>query len=435
MGLKSALMRDDPRLEACLVSDPAHVIPGSRGSHVMKIQIALNQLTGARLAVDGIYGPRTAKAVTDYKNDASRRILQPWQTTADDIVGKRTIASLDAELADGEPPPGSTEFQLLPALTPAPPQASAGGGGNLLLAFKIPAFPDLIPDPAALIATQVTRIQPRQVGELRVLQARGLFVITCTNNVGSATDRIALIHDPALNGTDRLVPNPTGPFATSAPLSQGGMVFVTGDPFIFRVDGFQPGDATIIAFRGFKPDRSMRILVRQNRSVVPGTPLTRPTAGSRFFSAGKGENPEPDITGLFSGRPINPRGNVRINFGREGETPSFMDYQVSADFAHFPVHKGDQQDQSFKGPQDLRFRPLSDDPHPEAFVLPKSATHITMRGTQFVDGFQREIRRIAGPQCLFTFSNDDPKQLARVRAFVGKEPIEANGANLAFELN
>lgn len=95
---------EDSRLEACLVSDPAHIIPNSVGEHVKKIQIALNRLSkGAgrenfNLREDGKYGPKTAKAVKAYKNAPSRRILQSFQTTADDIVGKRTIQSLDDEM-------------------------------------------------------------------------------------------------------------------------------------------------------------------------------------------------------------------------------------------------------------------------------------------------------------------------------------------------
>ncbi|PTR10022.1 putative peptidoglycan binding protein [Nitrosospira sp. Nsp5] len=94
----------DPKLEACLVSDAAHITPGAHGEHVKKIQTALNQLSRGpgrenfNLDIDGSYGPKTAAAVKAYKNHPSRRILQPWQTSADDIVGKRTIKSLDTEM-------------------------------------------------------------------------------------------------------------------------------------------------------------------------------------------------------------------------------------------------------------------------------------------------------------------------------------------------
>jgi hypothetical protein len=96
--------KEDAKLEACRVSDPAHIQRGAVGDHVKKIQSALNQLSKGRenfnLKVDGIYGPKTAAAVLAYKNSPSpsRRILQPFQTTADDIVGKRTIESLDNEM-------------------------------------------------------------------------------------------------------------------------------------------------------------------------------------------------------------------------------------------------------------------------------------------------------------------------------------------------
>ena len=93
-----------PELERCLVSDPDHITQGSQGDHVTKIQIALNRLSKGpgrenfNLKEDGIYGPKTAAAVKAYKNAPQRRILQSFQTTADDIVGKRTIKSLDDEM-------------------------------------------------------------------------------------------------------------------------------------------------------------------------------------------------------------------------------------------------------------------------------------------------------------------------------------------------
>lgn len=105
MSLNSLLFTSptpDPRLEACLVEDAAHITPGTIGDHVEKIQTALNQLSAGpgrenfNLVLDGHYGPATAAAVTIYKN--KRSILQPGQVTADNIVGKRTIKSLDDEM-------------------------------------------------------------------------------------------------------------------------------------------------------------------------------------------------------------------------------------------------------------------------------------------------------------------------------------------------
>lgn len=97
MALQSQLFRNDPNLEAAAVSDPAHIVPGTRGEHVRKIQLALIQLDGAAIATDGIYGPATAAAVLAYKQ--KRNIVnRAYQTQADNIVGKMTIDRLDKEM-------------------------------------------------------------------------------------------------------------------------------------------------------------------------------------------------------------------------------------------------------------------------------------------------------------------------------------------------
>ena len=104
-GLQSLLLTSpeiDPRLEACLVDDAAHITQGSHGDQVAKIQTALNQLSAGPgrekfdLVVDGDYGTATAAAVQTYKD--AGQILQPRQLFADDIVGKRTLQSLDDEM-------------------------------------------------------------------------------------------------------------------------------------------------------------------------------------------------------------------------------------------------------------------------------------------------------------------------------------------------
>jgi hypothetical protein len=107
MSLQSKLFTSptrDQKLEACLLRDEAHITLGARGDHVKKIQTALNRLSAGpgrenfRLAVDGRYGPKTAAAVKTYKSAPSRHIVQPSQKSPDDIVGKRTIQSLDDEM-------------------------------------------------------------------------------------------------------------------------------------------------------------------------------------------------------------------------------------------------------------------------------------------------------------------------------------------------
>jgi peptidoglycan hydrolase-like protein with peptidoglycan-binding domain len=115
MPLRSQLFRGDPKLEACLISDAGHIVPGAAGPHVGKIQRALNLLDGVGLQPDDRYGPATANAVLKYKQ--KRGIInRSYQTAPDNIVGKMTIASLDTELLAKENVPG---FCRLDAATPA----------------------------------------------------------------------------------------------------------------------------------------------------------------------------------------------------------------------------------------------------------------------------------------------------------------------------
>ncbi|WP_286135029.1 peptidoglycan-binding protein [Mycobacterium sp. UM_Kg1] len=142
MGLKSMLLTSpsaNQQLEDCLISDPAHIGEGlhDTGEHVRRIQIALIEVNGASLVVDGVYGSDTGDAVEDYKN--SRGILAPGHNTADRIVGKKTIKSLDDEVLDFEnstPPaaglvsPSEAGAPHNHLLCPTPPRVSAPGNDN-----------------------------------------------------------------------------------------------------------------------------------------------------------------------------------------------------------------------------------------------------------------------------------------------------------------
>ncbi len=101
MALFSRLFKGDPKLEACAVSDPAHLTKGATGIHVSKIQTALLILDNATIDRNEIaektYGSSTAAAVLAYKT--KRKIINPsYQNTADDIVGKITVVAMDKEL-------------------------------------------------------------------------------------------------------------------------------------------------------------------------------------------------------------------------------------------------------------------------------------------------------------------------------------------------
>jgi peptidoglycan hydrolase-like protein with peptidoglycan-binding domain len=125
VALKSKLFTvpRSTRLEACLTSDAGHVIQGSRGDHVKSIQIALNQLTSVFLKIDGVYGPKTAGAVKAYKNAPPRRarLLGPGQNTPDDIVGKKTLQSLDDEMEVLENETSESQLVSTTALGSGPP--------------------------------------------------------------------------------------------------------------------------------------------------------------------------------------------------------------------------------------------------------------------------------------------------------------------------
>jgi peptidoglycan hydrolase-like protein with peptidoglycan-binding domain len=102
LALRSRLFRASKQLQACLLYDYAHVTPGSRGDHVYRIQTALTWLDydiDPKELKGSVYGPSTADAVLDYKTQRSI-INRSYQTQADNIVGKMTIAAMDQELYD-----------------------------------------------------------------------------------------------------------------------------------------------------------------------------------------------------------------------------------------------------------------------------------------------------------------------------------------------
>jgi hypothetical protein len=108
MGLKSKFFRGDTKLEAAAISDPAHIRHGASGTHVGKIQRALVILDSVNISHDELqrefYGDITADAVLAYKRKRSI-INRAYQTTADNIVGKMTMARLDDEMVKWEGQP------------------------------------------------------------------------------------------------------------------------------------------------------------------------------------------------------------------------------------------------------------------------------------------------------------------------------------------
>jgi len=101
MALTSKLFKGDPIFEACLIKDSAHITPGAHGDHVSKIHTALFIIdkfsVSPRELSSASYGPSTIAGVLKYKR--KRNIINhSYESQADEIVGKMTIASLDAEM-------------------------------------------------------------------------------------------------------------------------------------------------------------------------------------------------------------------------------------------------------------------------------------------------------------------------------------------------
>jgi hypothetical protein len=135
----SRLFKGDRALEACLLHNWAHVTPGSVGEHVGKIQKALVALEKAAIdteeRAETRYGSSTAGGVLAYKR--KRRIInRAYQTQADNIVGKMTIAALDKEMFQyelrnrrrcgcGDPPGGRRMGVPVPQSLPASRIAAA----------------------------------------------------------------------------------------------------------------------------------------------------------------------------------------------------------------------------------------------------------------------------------------------------------------------
>lgn len=98
MPLRSQLFSGSKELQACLTSNVAHVVPGARGEHVALIQSALVRFrflsTDDARSEARFYGPRTTAAVLAYKREL-KIINRNYQSSADNIVGRMTIASLD----------------------------------------------------------------------------------------------------------------------------------------------------------------------------------------------------------------------------------------------------------------------------------------------------------------------------------------------------
>lgn len=402
MALQAQLFRGDPKLEAAAVSDPAHIVPGATGEHLRKIQLALIQLDGAAINPDGKYGPATAAAVLAYKR--KRNIInRSYQTQADNIVGKMTMAALDLEMLAKESIPSGPI--LIRPLRPGP---SGGAPNSLVQRSLVFALKLDIPNVPIIGPSLTIRLEPRTTGSLEVFNGKnGIIRCDNANQLGAASQttggaRISQIFDPAdpadRNATLRLVPEPRDPTVEA---TFGGRLRLTREPHIVSIDAFRPGNAFIDASNGTSSNL-LTVEVRAPKlASVPGQqtqPLTETrlnrggTIESDFISkGGTGNIPG----GLTNGRPVNPKpkaGGRNINLAGEGETPDFENYTPDLDFSGYQ--------NSFT--TSFVFRPWTEDP---VFgVNNGEASNICMRGLPISDTNLKVIKRIARRGCRLTFS-------------------------------
>jgi len=133
MALRSRHFRGSNRLESCLAADAAHVTPGQRGDHVSLIQYALLRLQVPGISTSEVqkkeYGPTTGNAVLAFKRSFDI-VNRSYQTTADSIVGKMTMAELDRQIwalegFDGPPrQPRLTPYHPSTPISPGSPPKS-----------------------------------------------------------------------------------------------------------------------------------------------------------------------------------------------------------------------------------------------------------------------------------------------------------------------
>src|SRR5262245_2177716 len=266
MALQSQLFSGDSKLEAAAVSDPAHIVPGAKGEHVRKIQLALIQLDGATIDADGQYGPATAAAVLAYKR--KRNIVnRTYQTQADNIVGKMTIDRLDKEvLAAEQSDDDRTPHCIFPPDTEQSTRRSfaVGDGPAELTGFMLlDEARASLPLAQSWVATTLAKISQvdAKIERFKVYTAEDLAFFSSIEthfkiNIPNVSDSVAKDRLRKISGlylkiqrvltviaTDRIVGNPGVPDKAKAPL--GGIDIPTKFMTIGR--GFHTANANMRA--------------------------------------------------------------------------------------------------------------------------------------------------------------------------------------------
>ena len=126
---------------------------GSRGAEVRRLQKNLNAAIGCRhgmIAVDGIFGPRTKRAVEDYQRDFQLKLV-------DGIVGPETRTALATRVLiiqgnmsrSSSLPPGSTSSPSPSQTSPPPPTRAPPPPANAPVTAPTPVGPQQPASPPA----------------------------------------------------------------------------------------------------------------------------------------------------------------------------------------------------------------------------------------------------------------------------------------------
>jgi hypothetical protein len=230
MALLSTLFCGDARLELAAINDPAHIMQGMSGEYVEKIQLALIQLDGAKLIPDGKYTASTADAVLAFKK--KRRIINTvYQSTADNIVGRMTIATLDKELLLFEL--ALKQPTVVEAVSPRKSRAGPYRPKIFLPSLSLSSFAGAEPNPsqfswpAGLPGPQLSEhfmeMRVGQIGTFQVINGIGSY-ITVSN-----PKNIKIID-------------------TAIPTKHEGPLSVYQDPHVFKIQALHPGSCLVNAF-------------------------------------------------------------------------------------------------------------------------------------------------------------------------------------------
>ena len=265
MALRSSLFAGDARVEAIAVSDASNVKYGDHGPHVIKIQHALNLIEEAGLDEDGVYGGMTQQAVLDY-NRARSIINYAYQTQADAIVGKMTIAALDDELWNQEQLEQTsgpmTVRLLLPIISPADEyREKLPGPRSPMLSFAISqAMLNAagLPAPAAVI--QLTGLNVASSATIDIVRGQKA-VVEVKGGIGATItplSNVVTVQDPV-----------TGKVVSA----------ISTDPQTISIVGSSPGSTFILLFKPrwpLQPENLYVPVVVRNSSTTAYIPTMQP---------------------------------------------------------------------------------------------------------------------------------------------------------------